>query len=236
MQRLFHGVAHFNPAALAAGDRTLHEDQAALDIGAHDFQVLDRAALLTIVAGHLLALEHLARVLALAGRTVGTVGDGHTVGGAHTAEVPALHGAGKTLTDGETGNVDLLARHEMVGQHFGANFRELARGAEFHQLALGRNAGLGEAAALRLGRALGFRLAGAHHNGGVAVIAGDGLLLFLAALVHLDLTVLIGAQANDLAALKAENGHRDVAAFFVEDARHAQLLGDDAGTLSRKRH
>jgi len=56
------------------------------------------ALTVTHVAGHLLVLEHLAWILALASRTMGTVGDGHTVRCAHTTEAPTLHGAGKAFT------------------------------------------------------------------------------------------------------------------------------------------
>jgi hypothetical protein len=45
-------------------DRTLDEDQAAL-VGADDFEVLLGALTVAHVAGHLLVLEHLARILAV---------------------------------------------------------------------------------------------------------------------------------------------------------------------------
>src|SRR5687768_1470734 len=38
-QRLLHGVAHRDPAALGAGHRTLDQDEAALDVGLHDLEV-----------------------------------------------------------------------------------------------------------------------------------------------------------------------------------------------------
>ncbi|KAK0348335.1 hypothetical protein LTR94_037668, partial [Friedmanniomyces endolithicus] len=65
------------------------------------------------MASHLLALEDLARILTLAGRTMRTVRNRHAVRGAQTTEVPALHGAGKALTNGMALDVDLLAREEM---------------------------------------------------------------------------------------------------------------------------
>ena len=52
-----------------AGNRALDEDQPALDVGLHDAQVLRGHALDAEVAGHLLVLERLARILAAAGRT-----------------------------------------------------------------------------------------------------------------------------------------------------------------------
>ena len=49
------------------------EDQATLDVGRDDFEVLRGHPGRAHVAGHLLAFEHLAGVLAHAGRTVRTV-------------------------------------------------------------------------------------------------------------------------------------------------------------------
>ena len=60
-----------HPATLGAGNGTADHDQPALDIGLHHPQILRRDADVAHVAGHLLALEHLAGVLALAGRADG---------------------------------------------------------------------------------------------------------------------------------------------------------------------
>src|SRR5205814_6434525 len=73
------------------------------------------------VAGHLLVLEALAGILTSAGRTDRTMRYRDTVGGAKPAEIPALHAAGKALTDRGAGDVDELADHEMVGLNLGAN-------------------------------------------------------------------------------------------------------------------
>src|SRR5690606_4631454 len=94
-RRLLDGVADLDPAALGARNRTLDHDQAALDVGPDDTQVLRRDPTVAHMAGHLLALEHLAGVLALASRAVRTVRHRHAVRGAQTAEIPALHGAGE---------------------------------------------------------------------------------------------------------------------------------------------
>ena len=64
---------------LEPGHRALDHDQPALGVGAHDLQVLGGDADRAHVAGHLLALEDLARVLALAGRAVAAVADRHAV-------------------------------------------------------------------------------------------------------------------------------------------------------------
>src|SRR6476646_3655262 len=120
-QRLLDGVTHRDPAALGAGNGALDQDQAALDVGLHDAQIERGDAIDAHVTGHLLVLEGLAGILTSAGRTDRTMRHRHTMGGAQTAEIPALHAAGKTLTDRGAGDVDELADHEMVRLNFGAN-------------------------------------------------------------------------------------------------------------------
>jgi hypothetical protein len=84
------------------------------------------------VAGHLLTFEDFAWILTLAGGAVRAVRNGDAVRGAQTAEVPALHGAGEALADGDAGDVDLLAGNKMVGAEFGADRQEVVFGnAEF---------------------------------------------------------------------------------------------------------
>src|SRR6202012_4768105 len=95
--------------------------------------------------------EGLAGILTTAGRTDRTVRDRDAVGGAQTAEVPALHTAGKTLADRSAGDVDELANHEMVGLDLGADRdQRVLRHAEFRDLALRFDLGDGELAALGL--------------------------------------------------------------------------------------
>ena len=77
----------------APGTEPLTKIRPRVDVGADDFEVLLGALLVTHVAGHLLVLEDLARILALTGRTERTVRDRDAVGGAHAAEAPALHAA-----------------------------------------------------------------------------------------------------------------------------------------------
>src|SRR5690606_10447563 len=67
-----------------------------------------------------------------------------------------------------------------------------------------------EMAAHRLAGVLGLGLAGAELDGGVAVL-------------------FLGAHGDHLEAGKLQDGHRDMAAVFLEDAGHAHLLRDDAG-------
>src|ERR1700743_1469872 len=150
-QRLLHGVTHADPAALGAGNGAFDEDQAALDVGLDDAKIERGDAIDAHVAGHLLVLEGLAGVLTAAGRTDRTVRDRHTVGGAQTAEIPALHAAGKTLTDRGAGNVDELADDEVVGLDFRANRdQRVFRHAELGDLALGLDLGDRELSAFGL--------------------------------------------------------------------------------------
>src|SRR5690348_5971764 len=136
-QRLLHGVAYTDPAALGAGNGAFDEDQAALDVGRNHAQVERGDAVDAHVAGHLLVLPGLAGVLSAAGRTDRTVRDRHAVGGAQTAEIPALHTAGKALTDRGAGDVDELADDEMVGLDLGADRdQRVLADAEFRELAL----------------------------------------------------------------------------------------------------
>ena len=98
------------------------------------------------------------------------------------------------------------------------------------------NACLRKRFALRLGGAFRLRVTGTHHDSLVAVIAGYGGLFFLLAAVHGDFAILIGAKADNLAAIKRKNRHGNVAAVFVEDTGHAKLLGNDACAFCRKCH
>src|SRR5947208_9256077 len=108
-QRLLDGVTHRDPAALGAGNGALDEDQAARHVGLHHPQIERGDAVDAHVTGHLLVLEGLAGILTSAGRTDRTMRYRHTVGGAKPAEIPALHAAGKTLTDRSAGDIDKLA-------------------------------------------------------------------------------------------------------------------------------
>src|SRR3546814_14439052 len=76
------------------------EEKAAFGVGADDFEILLGAVARAHVAGHLLVLEDAARVLAVTGRTMGTVADRDAVAGAHAAETPALHRTGQALALG----------------------------------------------------------------------------------------------------------------------------------------
>src|SRR5204863_91557 len=160
------------------------------------------AELVTHVAGHLLVLEDLARILALTGRTERAVRDRDAVSGAQTAEAPTLHAAGEALALGLALDVDELAGDIVVGRDLGAHFEQAVRvDAELMDHRLGLHFGLAEMAALRLGDILALRRAGAELDGRIAV------------------TILF-ADGDDLHALESQNGDRHVAAVVLEQAGH----------------
>src|SRR5207237_9847578 len=96
-------------------------DHASLDVVLHRSPIERGNSIAAHVTWHILVLEGLAGILASAGRTDRTMRNRHTVGGAQTAEIPALHAAGKTLADRGAGDVDELANHEMVRLNLSAN-------------------------------------------------------------------------------------------------------------------
>src|ERR1700745_1064402 len=74
-QRLLHGVAHPDPAALGAWNGAFDQGQATRDVGLHHTQIERGDAIDTHVAGHLLVLPGLAGVLTTTGRTDRAVRD-----------------------------------------------------------------------------------------------------------------------------------------------------------------
>ena len=199
------------PAALRAGHGALHENEAALDVGADHFQILLGAVAGAHVAGHLLVLEDSARILALAGRAVRTVRDRDAVGGAQALEAPALHRAGEALALGDALDVDQLAGDEMVGGKLRAHVEQAVFvHAELDDLRLRLHLGLAEMAALRLVEVLGLGRARAELDGGIAV------------------TLLLAAGDN-LQIFERQNGDGHVAAVVLEQAGHPHFLRDHAG-------
>ena len=132
------------------------------------------------------------------------------MGGAQTAEVPALHRAGEALAQRGAGDVDELAGDEMVGGDLRADGDQVVLGdAELGELQLGLDLGLGEAAALGLGDVLHLGAADAELKSGVAVL-------------------LLRAVGDDLKAVELQNRDRHMFPAVREDAGHADLLCDDA--------
>src|SRR5260370_38821682 len=214
-QRLLHGIAHRDPAAVGAGKGARDQDQAALNVGLPHAQIESGDALAAHMTGHLLVLESLPGIRPAAGRTDRTVRHRDTVGGAKAAEIPALHAAGKTLTDGSAGDIDELADHEMVGLDFGANRdQRVLRDAEFGDLALGLDLGDRELPAFRLRQI-------------------DGLAGTRADLPR-DVTAFLGrAIAPHLAIAQLQHGHRDMFAGLRTDPRQPHLLCDHSGAHRR---
>src|SRR6202011_6017750 len=214
-QRLLHGIAHRDPAALGAGNGALDQDQAALNVGLHHAQIERGDAIDAHMTGHLLVLESLAGVLTSAGRTDRTMRHRNTVGGAKSAEIPALHATGKTLTDRRAGDIDELADHEMIGLDFSADRdQRVFRDAELGDLALRLDLGDSELAAFRLRQING--LAGARSE------------------LQRDVTVLLGrAVTQHLTIAKLQHGDRDMLAGLRKDPRHPDLLCDHSGAHRR---
>src|ERR1700728_131046 len=144
-QLLLHRIAHRDPAAFDAGHRALDQDEAALNVGLHDFEGERGHPFDAEMAGHLLVLEGLAGVLTAAGRADRAMRDRHAVARAQAGEIPALHAAGKTLAGRSTGDVDILADDEMIGRDLGADRDQpVVVDAKFGELALGLDLGDGE--------------------------------------------------------------------------------------------
>src|SRR3546814_13177772 len=101
--------------------------------------MLLRALTVAHVAGHLLVLEDLARILAVTRRTVRAVRDGHAVCRAQTAEVPALHRARKALALGVPGDVDILTSDKVIGRKLGSDVEQRILGhTELYDAQIGR--------------------------------------------------------------------------------------------------
>src|SRR5690606_12387934 len=145
--------------------------QAPIDVGRHDLEILRCHAGRAHVTSHLLALEDLARILALAGRTMRAVRNRVTMRRAPTTDIVALHDALKTLTDRGSRHVDLQTDDERHSADLGTDTKQvLRRNSELGQLGLRLNGSGGKMAAHRLRRVLHLRQANAELNGGVAIL------------------------------------------------------------------
>eukprot|EP01092_Planopodium_desertum_P015021 TRINITY_DN775_c0_g1_i2.p1 TRINITY_DN775_c0_g1~~TRINITY_DN775_c0_g1_i2.p1 ORF type:complete len:445 (-),score=113.28 TRINITY_DN775_c0_g1_i2:147-1481(-) len=211
-QLLLDGVLDEDESALMARDGALDQDQTALGVDRHDLQVLDGDGVDTHVTGHLLVLEGLTGILTATGRTDGAVRHGHAVGRPQTAEIPALHTASKTLTQGRALHVHELAGNEMIRGQLSTNLDQVGGSdAELDELLLRLDLGLGEHLTLGLGDVLHLGLDGAELEGRVAI------LLFR----------LVG---DDLDLVQLQHSHRHALTLVGEDAGHADLLRDQSGS------
>src|SRR6202030_4345528 len=96
-QLLLHRIAHRDPAALGARHGAFDHDEAARNVGLHDFEIERCHPFHTEMTGHFLVLEGFAGILPAAGRSDRAVRNRHTVACAQAGEIPALHAAGKDL-------------------------------------------------------------------------------------------------------------------------------------------
>src|SRR5262249_4134126 len=113
-ERFLDRIAHHDPTAFGTGHGALNQNEAALGISLHDAQIEGGDALDTQVPGHLFVLEGFARILPAAGASDRAMRNRNAVRGAQAAEVPALHTAGKTLTDRCAGHINELADYEVI--------------------------------------------------------------------------------------------------------------------------
>src|SRR5208282_1554716 len=151
-QLLLHRIAHRDPAALDAGYRALDQNEPALDVGLHHFEIERGHAIDAHVARHFFVLESLARILTAAGRADRAMRDGHAMARPQAAEVPAFHTAGPALASRDPGDIDILADDEVVGRDLGAHWdQRVVVDAEFGELALGLDFGHREMAAIGSG-------------------------------------------------------------------------------------
>src|SRR5665213_3967396 len=123
------------------------------------------------MAGHFLVLEYLAGILALTRRAVTSMRDRDTVRRAQAAKIVALHDASEALTHRRADDVDKLALCKMRGLHLGPHLKHgIGRHAEFDELVLGLDLGLGTVAAHGRRHVLHLGFSGAKLNGGVAAV------------------------------------------------------------------
>src|SRR5688572_22296357 len=135
--------------------------------------------------------------------------DGDAVRSPQAAEIPPFHGTGETLADGDAGDIDELARNEMLGRDLGSHrYQILRRYPKLNQLALGLDLGLGEMTALGLRHILDLDRTCAKLDGRVAVLV-DRLM------------------RNHLALIELQHRDRHMLPVGCEHPRHAKLLCDD---------
>ena len=123
------------------------------------------------MAWHLLVLEHLARILPIAGRADAAVADRDAVRGSQAGEIPPLHATGIALTHRGAGHIDILAGDEMIDGDLGTDFDQVVcRNPKLLKLPLRLDFGHREMTAIGLGQALDLGRAGAKLERGIAVL------------------------------------------------------------------
>ena len=208
-----HRRLHGHVTTARAGQRAADQQQLALEVHAHDLDVLHGAIRGAKVARHALAGEYAARGLVLTGRARLVVRNRVAVRSTVRREVVALDHAGESLADRDALHVYVLAHLEDVDADLAADLEvsdlvglrhaELAQGvARFH-------GGLGEVAGERLTHPARTALAERDLDGNVAVLLG-------------------GLDLGDAVVGHVEHRDRQRSAFVGEDARHADLAADQS--------
>src|SRR5688572_26102681 len=203
-------LANDDGAAVRARNRAAEEDEILIRTDLDDLEVGDGHALVTHAARHALTLEDAPRIGAVTDRPAVTEILVGAVRAGETAEVVALHHAGRAFALAYAGHVDDVARLEHVGnahvltdlQRGVVADRELTQHAERALLRLR------DVPVHRLRHALLLLRAEAELHGRVTV-TGAGLRLHHGARTRL------------------HDRHRDEAALPREDLGHADLLADD---------
>ncbi len=208
-QRPLHRVAQQHPAAFGARHGAADHDQPALGVGLDHAQILRGDVDIAHMPGHLLALEHLAGVLALAGRAVAAMAHRHAVARAQAAEVVTLHGAGEALADRGARHIDELPSTKwsaVISAPTSIRLSGLTRNSTSFRF----GSTLATAKCPRAARRQTLHLgpAGAELQRGIAVL-------------------LRGAVADHLTMVELQHRHRDVLPGIGEDPGHADLLRDD---------
>ena len=194
-------------AASSARNGTLDQQQVALSVYAYYFQGLNSHALGAHVTGHLLALEHTTRSLALADGTWDTVRHGVTVGVVLATEVPALDGTGEAFTFGLTSNVYQLACSEEFSFDQIASLEIAFFKTELPDTATSGNVSLGEVTCLSGSHARSTTLADSDLHCTVAI----GFFSF---------------ELGDAIRLDLDDRDRNGDTFFGENAGHTALATD----------
>ena len=132
------------------------------------------------------------------------------MGGAQTAEVPALHAALKTLTDGIAGDIDELPGDEVIRRQDHSGCEQCVfRHPELSDTGFRLDLGFTEMTTLGL----------------------RGILCFLDATAKLDRDVTVAicsALRHHLTILKRKHRYRHVATIVLEQTGHAHFLRDHA--------
>ena len=208
MQLFLDRVADAHELALAARHSATDHDQALVGIHRGNLQIQCSHPLNAQVAGHLLVLEGLARILTVTCRTMRTVRHRHAVGGFQTAEVPPLHTAGKAFTLGDAADIDHLPDHEVRRrQRLPRLERRVRRHAELPQTHLRLDLQSSVVALIGIGHVLDLGFPPPELHGAVAV-------------------TLRRANLHHLHLVQVQHGDGHVGAVVLKQPGHAQLFGD----------